>query len=170
MLKVVSSSVKFASHALYFLPAEKAHETALRVLKMGLSHFAAQPIERDPRLIIDILGLHFSSPIGMAPGFDKNGEVFAQLSPFGFGFTEIGTITPHAQDGNPKPRIFRLKKDNAIINRYGLNNEGYESVYARLAQRRGTSQKPNSIVGVNIGANNTSHDVTSDYIKGLDRF
>ncbi len=108
----------------------------------------------------EILGLNFSNPIGLAAGFDKDAKLFDELQCFGFGFIEIGTVTPEPQDGNPKPRLFRLKKDEAILNRMGFNNDGLELVVSRL--RRKSS---NLIIGGNIGKNKTTpnSDAINDY-------
>ncbi len=102
----------------------------------------------DTRLEREVFGLRFNNPVGLAAGFDKDAKLFDELASFGFGFIEIGTVTPLPQDGNPKPRLFRLKEDNAIINRMGFNNEGIEAIVARLRRK-----KSNIIIGGNIGKN-----------------
>ena len=103
---------------------------------------------RDTRLKREVFGIKFDNPVGLAAGFDKDAKLFDELASFGFGFVEIGTVTPLPQDGNPKPRLFRLKEDNAIINRMGFNNEGIEAAVARLRRKRS-----NIIIGGNIGKN-----------------
>ena len=103
---------------------------------------------RDTRLKREVFGIKFDNPVGLAAGFDKDAKLFDELASFGFGFVEIGTVTPLPQDGNPKPRLFRLKEDNAIINRMGFNNEGIEAAVARLRRK-----KSNIIIGGNIGKN-----------------
>ena len=103
---------------------------------------------RDTRLKREVFGIKFDNPVGLAAGFDKDAKLFDELASFGFGFVEIGTVTPLPQDGNPKPRLFRLKEDNAIINRMGFNNEGIEATVARLRRK-----KSNIIIGGNIGKN-----------------
>ena len=108
---------------------------------------------------------HFQTPLGMAAGFDKNGEVTNALFALGFGFTEVGTVTPRPQSGNPRPRIFRLIKDKVVINRLGFNNQGYDSVLANLV-----ASKQEGIVGVNIGANKDSENFVDDYISGIKKF
>src|SRR5690606_35438383 len=113
-----------------------------------------------------VSGLDFPNPLGMAAGYDKNAEVPDALLGLGFGFAEIGTVTPQAQPGNPKPRIFRLTGDNAVVNRLGFNNEGHAKALERLAARR---HKP-GIVGVNIGANKDSADRIADYEAGVRGF
>jgi dihydroorotate dehydrogenase len=150
--------------ALFALDAERAHALSVRALKSGL---VRPPLPRpDPRLSAELAGLHFPSPIGMAAGYDKNAEVPDALLRLGFGFVEIGTVTPLAQKGNPKPRIFRLIEDRAVINRFGFNSEGHEAVMRRLTARAG---RP-GIVGVNIGANKDSPNRIGDYVLGIRNF
>ena len=113
---------------------------------------------KDVRLEREFFGLRFENPVGLAAGFDKDAELFDELNSFGFGFVEIGTVTPLPQDGNPKPRLFRLKEDNAIINRMGFNNDGLESIIARLRRK-----KSKIIIGGNIGKNKlTANDSADD--------
>jgi dihydroorotate dehydrogenase len=121
---------------------------------------------RDDRLKVSVCGIDFPNPLGMAAGYDKNAEVPDALLGLGFGFAEIGTITPLPQAGNPKPRIFRLTSDEAVINRLGFNNEGHAAAEQRLAARKGRA----GIVGVNIGANKDSNDRVGDYERGVARF
>ncbi len=118
------------------------------------------------RLKVSVCGIDFPNPLGMAAGYDKNAEVPDALLGLGFGFAEVGTVTPLPQAGNPKPRIFRLTADEAVINRLGFNNEGHEAAERRLAARKG---RP-GIVGVNIGANKDSTDRIGDYERGVARF
>jgi dihydroorotate dehydrogenase len=143
------------------LDPESAHDLALKSLELGLYPRADKP--DDKRLAQTLLGLDFPSPIGMAAGFDKNARVPRQLLAMGFGFVEVGTLTPHGQSGNPSPRIFRSASDRAIINRLGFNNEGQEAALARLKDR------PHGIVGVNIGAGRDSRDRIADYATGVER-
>lgn len=141
--------------ALFALDPETAHGLSLAAL-------AAWPLPRvpiDPRLATTVAGISFPGPLGAAPGYDKNGEVPDALLGLGFGFAEVGTVTPLAQQGNPRPRLFRLAEDRAVINRMGFNNAGAEAMIARLAARRG---RP-GVVGVNIGANKDSPDRVGDY-------
>ena len=114
----------------------------------------------------NIFGLHFKNPIGLAAGFDKNAQFFNEFASFGFGFIEIGTVTPLAQKGNPKPRLFRLKNDHALINRMGFNNEGVDQVVERLKKRY-----TNIIIGGNIGKNKVTDNTlaSSDYIKCIEK-
>ena len=149
-----------------FLPAEAAHEAAIFALKFGLGRFVGVKSFRDFRLSVSLFGLDFLNPLGMAAGFDKNGEVFSDISSLGFGFVEIGTITPLAQAGNAPPRIFRLESEHGVINRLGLNNDGHQRVYDRVSRRAPKA----GILGINIGANNESADLLSDYLAGLSYF
>ena len=146
------------------LPAEPAHRATVQALKLGLG--GRQQVEADPALEQTLWGLSFPNPVGLAAGFDKNAEVCDAMLALGFGFVEAGSITPRPQAGNPKPRLFRLKDDFAVINRMGFNNDGHEAAAARLAARRG---RP-GIVGVNIGANKDSDDRIADYVAGIVRF
>jgi len=142
---------------IFSLDAERAHQWTLAALK-------ALPTGKAPKptLPISVAGLDFPNPVGLAAGFDKNAEVFGPILRLGFGFAEIGTVTPLPQDGNPKPRLFRLAEDRAVINRMGFNNGGLEAARARLERRRGPG-----IVGANIGANKDSDDRILDYVKGV---
>lgn len=146
--------------ALHGLDPEDAHGVAVRALKAGLGPVAGRD---DPLLATDLAGLKLPNPVGLAPGFDKNAEVFGPMLRAGFGFVECGTVTPKPQAGNPRPRLFRLTEDRAVINRMGFNNEGLEAFAGRLA-RRGPG-----IVGANIGANKDSEDRIGDYVTGLTR-
>ena len=149
-------SEKVALRLLSNLDPEKAHNTAMRALKFGLipktQGFQAKSLE------LSVLGLKFKNPLGLAAGFDKNAEAIKPLMEFGFGFIEVGAVTPFAQIGNPKPRLFRLKEDSAIINRFGFNNDGMHEVSKRLSRR-----PSNGIVGLNLGANKNSADRISDF-------
>jgi dihydroorotate dehydrogenase len=143
------------------LDPERAHDLAVRSLELGLYPRATLP--DDPRLKQTLWGLSFRNPVGMAAGFDKDARVFAPLIATGFGFVEVGTLTPKPQKGNPAPRIFRSAADGAIINRLGFNNEGQEAALARLRRRH------NGVVGVNIGAGRDSEDRIGDYVSGIAR-
>lgn len=148
---------------LFLLDPEVAHRASIAALRSGFIPTCHVP--HDPRLQQSVAGLVFPNPLGMAAGYDKNAEVPGPLLKLGFGFTEIGTVTPRAQTGNPKPRIFRLVENEAVINRLGFNNEGHAAALSRLiaAGLRG-------IVGVNIGANKDSDDRIADYVKGIETF
>ena len=152
-----------ASRALRLLDPERAHDLTLSALR--LRNRAHIP-EEEPRLTTEILGLSFPNPIGLAAGFDKNGAVPDAALRLGFGFVEVGTVTPLAQAGNPKPRIFRLPADGGVINRLGFNNGGHDQMAANLERRRGRA----GIVGINVGANAASEDRISDYVAGITRF
>jgi dihydroorotate dehydrogenase len=147
---------------LFALDPETAHGLAIAALKAGLYPRAPAP---DPRFQRRQMGLDFPNLIGLAAGFDKNAEVVDAALAIGFGFVEVGTVTPLPQPGNPRPRMLRLTADRAIINRLGFNNEGHEAVYARLAAR-----ERKGIVGVNLGANKDSADRVADYAAGVRRF
>ncbi|WP_173935000.1 quinone-dependent dihydroorotate dehydrogenase [Chelativorans sp. Marseille-P2723] len=149
---------------LFLLEPEQAHALSLAALKSGIPVCAAP--RKSSRLAQTIAGLHFPNPVGMAAGYDKNAEVPDALLRLGFGFTECGTLTPRPQEGNPKPRIFRLARDCAVINRLGFNNEGHAAALARLSVRRSRT----GIVGVNIGANRDSEDRIADYEEGVRAF
>ncbi|MBU2485181.1 MAG: quinone-dependent dihydroorotate dehydrogenase [Alphaproteobacteria bacterium] len=153
----------FARSALFTLDPETAHGLSISALKSGL--VPSCRADRDPRLAVTVAGLNFPNPLGMAAGYDKNAEVPNELTRLGFGFAEIGTLTPKPQQGNPKPRIFRLVKDHAVINRLGFNNEGHAAAHARISGRR-----REGLLGVNIGANKDSDDRVGDYVAGISRF
>jgi dihydroorotate dehydrogenase len=145
------------------LPPETAHEAALWALRLGLGpHTRA---DKFPRLRTNLAGLDLPNPIGMAAGFDKNAEAPDALLAAGFGFAECGTVTPLAQPGNSKPRLFRLSEDRAVINRLGFNNKGLEAFADRLGAR---AHRP-GIVGANVGANKESSDRPADYVAGMGR-
>ena len=145
------------------LPAESAHLTTIRLLKAGLGPKGGV-IERD-ELRTEVGGLSLPNPVGLAAGFDKNAEVPDAMLKAGFGFVECGTVTPRPQDGNPKPRLFRLPEHDAVINRMGFNNAGLDAFARRLRARQG---RP-GLVGGNLGANKDSEDRVADYLEGLTR-
>lgn len=149
---------------LFSFDPETAHGLSIAALKTGLAGRCNTPAS--PRLKTTVCGLEFPNPLGMAAGYDKNAEVPDALLGLGFGFAEVGTVTPRPQPGNPKPRIFRLSEDEAVINRLGFNNEGHDRAFARLSAR---AARP-GIVGVNIGANKDSADRIGDYETGVRRF
>ncbi|RBP00791.1 dihydroorotate oxidase A [Roseiarcus fermentans] len=144
------------------LPPETAHRAAILALKVAPPTAAPRA---DPRLRISVLGLAFPNPLGLAAGFDKNAEVPGAMLNFGFGFVEVGTLTPRPQAGNARPRLFRLREDAAVINRFGFNNEGFDRARARLAAGR-----PPGLVGVNVGANKDAADRIGDYALGVRTF
>lgn len=143
------------------LDPERAH--ALTIEALRLINTTAAPADEDRRLRVHALGLDFPNPFGLAAGFDKNAQVTEAMLRFGFGFVEAGTVTPRPQAGNPKPRIFRLTEDRAVINRLGFNNQGIAAARQRLQRLQG---RP-GIRGINIGANKDATDRVTDYIQGL---
>lgn len=144
---------------IFQLDAENAHRMTIRALKMSGMTGAPQSQQS---LVSNVAGLRFPNPVGLAAGFDKNAEVPDAMLGLGFGFVEVGTLTPKPQQGNPRPRLFRLAEDRAVINRMGFNNEGQAAALERLS-RRGRQ----GIVGVNIGANKDSEDRIADYAAGV---
>ncbi|UVC07596.1 quinone-dependent dihydroorotate dehydrogenase [Rhizobium sp. TH2] len=149
---------------LFRFDPETAHGLSITGLKSGFLPVLKLP--PDPRLFVDIVGLRFPNPLGLAAGYDKNAEVPDEILRLGFGFVEIGTVTPLAQPGNPKPRIFRLMQDQAVINRFGFNSEGHAAALARLNARHARG----GLVGVNIGANKDAADRIADYVAGIHAF
>jgi dihydroorotate dehydrogenase len=148
---------------LHTLPPEAAHRLTIRALAAGLGGAARQA---DPPILGQRLwGRDFRNPVGVAAGFDKDAEVPDALLRLGFGFTEVGTVTPRPQPGNPKPRVFRLDADAALINRMGFNSGGLDGAVARLQAR----PDGRGIVGVNVGKNRDSTDAAADYIEGVQR-
>ncbi|MEJ0011998.1 MAG: quinone-dependent dihydroorotate dehydrogenase [Bauldia sp.] len=147
---------------LFALDAEASHRAAIAALAAGV--YPRAPAA-DARLKRTVMGIEFPNPVGLAAGFDKHGEVPDAALGLGFGFVEVGSVTPRPQPGNPRPRVFRVEHDRAVINRLGFNSEGHDAVYARLAarERRG-------IVGVNLGTNKDSTDRVADYVAGVRRF
>jgi dihydroorotate dehydrogenase len=144
----------------FALDAETAHRATIAALKLYPPRAARR---FDPVLTTSIAGLGFPSPVWLAAGFDKDAEVAAAMLGLGFGFVEVGTLTPRPQTGNPKPRLFRLKEDRAVINRMGFNNRGQADAIQRLATR----DRSRGVVGVNIGANKDSDDRIADYVAGV---
>ena len=143
------------------LPPERAHDLAIKSLQLGIYPRAEAPDDR--RLAQYLFGLDFPNPVGMAAGFDKNARVPRELLATGFGFVEVGTLTPLPQSGNPPPRMFRSIADRAVINRLGFNNEGQQAAFQRLKGPR------EGIVGINLGAGRDSKDRIADYAKGIAR-
>jgi dihydroorotate dehydrogenase len=148
---------------LRWIDAEDAHRLAIHGLKFLPP---LKPRADDAKLAVRAFGLNFPNPVGMAAGFDKNAEVPDALLRLGFGFVEIGTVTPKPQVGNPRPRLFRLERDEAVVNRMGFNNDGAEAVLRRLASRAHLG----GIVGVNVGANKDSPDRVADYVRLIETF
>ncbi|WP_421934254.1 quinone-dependent dihydroorotate dehydrogenase [Phenylobacterium sp.] len=149
-----------AARALHLLDPEDAHGVTIKALELGLGPRGGAD---DPILATTVAGLSLPNCVGLAPGFDKNAQVFGPMLAAGFGFVECGTVTPLSQAGNPRPRLFRLTEDQGVINRMGFNNAGLEAFAARLT-RRGPG-----VVGANIGANKDAADRIGDYVTGLTR-
>ena len=153
----------FSLPLLRWFDPEDAHRLAIQGLRLLPP---VRPREEDSKLAVRAFGLNFPNPIGMAAGFDKNAEAPDGLLRLGFGFVEVGTVTPKPQIGNPRPRLFRLERDEAVVNRMGFNNDGAEAVLRRLAARANHG----GIVGVNIGANKDSADRVGDYVRLIETF
>jgi len=153
---MISLGFRAARPLLGALDAERAHRLAVLALRLWPAASAASD---DPRLAASAFGLSFANPLGLAAGFDKDGEAISGCLRLGFGFVEVGGVTPLPQPGNPRPRLFRLPADEAVINRYGLNSAGLEAMAGKLAARGGAS----GLVGVNVGANKDSVDRAGDY-------
>ena len=152
-----------AQASLLFLDPETAHEASLRALEAGVYPRRAKP--EDQRLAQTLFSLPFPNPVGVAAGYDKDARVYNVLFGIGFGFAEVGTITPKPQAGNPRPRVLRLMRERGIINRLGFNSAGHSAALVKLASR-----PPRGILGVNIGANRDSSDPIADYVAGVHAF
>jgi len=150
---------------LFNLDPETAHDLAIKSLKFNYLPSKIFEVEDEQMLNIELLRKKFPNPIGLAAGFDKSAEVYNSLLKFGFGFVEVGTVTPLKQFGNPKPRIFRLENDSALINRLGFNNDGVEIIKNRIK-----SEKKKGILGINIGPNKDTKDQKNDFCLGLKNF
>lgn len=146
--------------AMRLLPSEAAHNLTIKALQLGLGPTAID--ENPAELVTHVGGLVLPNPVGLAAGFDKNAQVPAAMLKAGFGFVECGTVTPRPQSGNPKPRLFRLTEDRAVINRMGFNNAGLDVFRSRMLGRNKTG-----VVGANLGANKDSDDRIADYVTGL---
>ncbi len=156
-------ALDLARPLLFALEPEHAHNLTLRALEAGL--YPRSSAADDVRLGQTVFGLPFPNPIGIAAGYDKDARVPDAILGLGFGFAEIGSVTPQPQTGNPSPRVFRLIAERAVINRLGFNNEGHGAALARLSQRR-----QQGVVGVNVGANKDAADRTADYVAGIATF
>ncbi|AJE45616.1 quinone-dependent dihydroorotate dehydrogenase [Celeribacter indicus] len=144
---------------------ERSHALALAALRAGLAPLPG-PVS-SPRLKTTVAGIDMPNPVGLAAGFDKNAQALPQLARAGFGFLEIGAATPRPQAGNPKPRLFRLGEDRAVINRFGFNNDGMEEIASRLARTRSSGHRLEIPVGLNLGANKDSSDRAADFARVL---
>lgn len=154
----------FVMPAVRLLPAETSHQLALLACKYRV--YPRSQYEDNANLQTKFFGRMLKNPIGIAAGFDKNAEAVDGLQDMGFGFVEVGTVTPAAQEGNPKPRVFRLVEDRAIINRYGFNSEGHQAVLQRLRLLR-SKEDFNGVVGVNLGRNKETMSPMADYVQGV---
>jgi len=150
---------------IFKIDPEKAHTLAIKSLKFNLIPSVFDENQNDPIFKTKLFGKELDNPIGMAAGFDKNAEVYNALFKLGFGFVEVGTITPLKQYGNPKPRVFRLVEDQALINRLGFNNHGAEVVRDRIKLENNSG-----LLGINIGPNKDTDDRLNDYLIGLKTF
>ncbi|XP_028145582.2 dihydroorotate dehydrogenase (quinone), mitochondrial [Diabrotica virgifera virgifera] len=150
----------------HLLDPERAHNLAVFVSQYRL--LPKSNYDDPSSLNVAIFQKEFTNPIGIAAGFDKDAKAVLGLKDIGFGFVEIGSVTPNPQPGNEKPRVFRLPEDSAVINRYGFNSEGHDTVLQRIQRIR--SSKENVIIGVNLGKNKTSDDAVGDYVKGIEKF
>jgi len=160
---VIRAFDAFSLPLLRWFDPEDAHRLAIQGLRLLPP---VRPRPDDPKLAVRAFGLNFPNPIGMAAGFDKSAEAPDALLRLGFGFVEIGTVTPKPQAGNPRPRLLRLERDEAVINRMGFNNDGADAVLRRLAARAHLG----GIVGVNVGANKDTSDRVADYVKLIETF
>ena len=162
---MVVSLYRLIRPVLHALPPETAHELSLRALELGIGRLLGASAAPDPPILAQRLwGRDFVNPVGLAAGYDKDARVPDAMLDLGFGFVEVGTVTPHPQPGNPKPRLFRLEQDQAIINRMGFNSGGLDAVCDRLSRRTRAG-----IVGVNLGKNRDSEDAARDYTEGIQR-
>jgi len=150
---------------IFKIDPETAHNLAIKSLKFNLVTNIFDENKNDPMFETTLFGKKLDNPIGLAAGFDKNAEVYNSIFKLGFGFVEVGTVTPLKQYGNPKPRIFRLVEDQALINRLGFNNLGSENISSRIRLN-----KPDGLIGVNLGPNKNTQDRLNDYLIGLRTF
>jgi dihydroorotate dehydrogenase len=153
----------FAKPFLHMLDPERAHELTLRALEANV--VPAQPVVDEPSIAIDLFGRRLDNPVGLAAGFDKNARVFRRMYAQGFSFVEIGGVTPRPQRGNPRPRVFRLPEDAAVINNMGFPNDGAEAVVRRLG-----GERPPGMLGINLASNGDSLDPAEDFVGLVQRF
>lgn len=145
---------------LFCVPPEPAHRLAVRAVAHGL--VPAAPPQDDPALAVTVWNKNFPNPVGLAAGFDKNAETLPHIHKLGFGFVEVGSVTPKPQRGNARPRVFRLPADNAVINRYGMNNQGLEKFHARIKAWRAAGSQ--ALLGINVSPNKDAADSARDYV------
>uniref|UniRef100_A0A0K0FGM6 Dihydroorotate dehydrogenase (quinone), mitochondrial n=1 Tax=Strongyloides venezuelensis TaxID=75913 RepID=A0A0K0FGM6_STRVS len=172
-IQLVSGSERFYKEIVMplshkYLDGEKAHRLAVIVCKYGLYPRCGQNFKEYDNLKINVFGKEFNNPLGIAAGFDKNGEAIEGMKKMGWGFVEIGSITPKPQEGNPKPRVFRLVEDRGVINRYGFNSDGLEAVLERV--KKGFNTNKQVPLGINLGKNKTQTDAKIDYQEGMVAF
>lgn len=160
---MLSSFYSLARTGLFALPPEEAHELAIRLLENGI--YLRDTTPNPPETLIELFGLRFPNPIGIAAGFDKDARVPNALLDVGCGFAEVGTLTPLPQSGNPPPRVFRLVEEGGLINRLGFNNAGHAPALSRLQ-----THPTQGILCINVGANKNSRDRTADYVQGITTF
>ncbi len=154
---------QFAKPLLHLMDPERAHELTLRALEANL--VPAQPVVDEPSIAIDLFGRRLDSPVGLAAGFDKNARVFRRMYAQGFSFVEVGGVTPRPQRGNPRPRVFRIPQDNAVVNNMGFPNDGAEAVVRRLG-----GERPAGMLGINLASNGDSTDPAEDFVGLVRRF
>jgi dihydroorotate dehydrogenase len=159
----VADPFQFAKPLLHLMDPERAHELTLRALEANL--VPAQPEVDEPSIAIDLFGRRLDNPVGLAAGFDKNARVFRRMYAQGFGFVEIGGVTPRPQRGNPRPRVFRIPQDGAVINNMGFPNDGAEAVVRRLG-----GERPAGMLGINLASNGDSTDPAEDFVGLVRRF
>ena len=162
-MTVTRGMADFGARAMTRLDPERAHNLTVKLMAAGMGPVLPRSRRAAPALSTVVAGISFPNPLGLAAGFDKNAEAYRAMLRLGFGFAEVGAVTPRPQPGNDRPRVFRLREDRAVINRYGFNNVGVERVAARLPRRRP------GVVGVNLGANKDSADRVEDFVIGLRR-
>ncbi|XP_037039593.1 dihydroorotate dehydrogenase (quinone), mitochondrial [Bradysia coprophila] len=171
-INIYKGSDKFYDNLLmpfiHLFDPESCHRMAVFACKYRL--FPREKQSDPNSLSVKFFGHVLSNPLGVAAGLDKHAEAVVGLNDIGFGFVEIGSVTPLPQDGNPKPRVFRLSEDKAIINRYGFNSVGHEEVYRRIQAIRKSSEGTGTVIGVNLGKNKESTDNSKDYVLGVERF
>ena len=148
---------------IFTLDPETAHNLAIKSLKFNFLPQNIFAVENEEILKTTLFGKDINNPIGLAAGFDKNAEVYNEILNLGFGFTEVGTVTPKKQYGNQKPRVFRLKRDNALINRLGFNNDGSDIIKKRIE-----NNIPNGVLGINIGPNKNTDNMINDFVECAD--
>ena len=159
---------RWLTRGLHLLPPETAHAVTLASIRAGALGLLGPPTAF-PSLRRDLWGFSIANPVGLAAGFDKNGVAVAAMLGHGFGFAEVGSTTPRPQMGNPRPRVFRLREDRAVINRLGFNNLGHAAMAANVRRARATIRR-RGVLGINLGANKDSADPIADYVLGVQTF